>query len=329
MDWMSSHSQNSSPDNAPRSARAASSSLDDTRACSRSRRRRSFSSSRVGCVTRIARLLQIHRSELHVSGARKGPPRLLHTVPEVCDMSRAQRAASRALRPRSRQRPLLTPAPPRPPAGRHAGVARRQRSLVWSSPAARGRGTRLLGGPRLLAASQHKLPRLRWWVSMVCRPAPAGEDRRDGLRQAALPDRAAALSYKKRVVQGPCTIQPVQPLLDRRREVAALESAWESASRGKPQLVVVWGRRRVGKTFLTLHALDRLPRDALRVYHAATQQAAHVELARFAESVAGTSARAWPRWQVGGSPPGRPRCGSSPRSAGSDRSPWCSTRSRT
>jgi hypothetical protein len=48
---------------------------------------------------------------------------------------------------------------------------------------------------------------------------------------------------------------------------------------------VVWGRRRVGKTFLMLHVLDRLPRDALRLYHAATQQAEHVELARFTASV--------------------------------------------
>ncbi|MGH8933376.1 MAG: ATP-binding protein [Egibacteraceae bacterium] len=77
----------------------------------------------------------------------------------------------------------------------------------------------------------------------------------------------------------------MQPLLDRRGELVALGSAWESAGLGMPQLVVVWGRRRVGKTFLMLHMLDRLPRDALRVYHAATQQAERVELARFAESV--------------------------------------------
>jgi hypothetical protein len=41
--------------------------------------------------------------------------------------------------------------------------------------------------------------------------------------------------------------------------------------------------------------LDRLPRNALRMYHAVTQQAEHVELARFAESVERISAPTRPR----------------------------------
>lgn len=85
----------------------------------------------------------------------------------------------------------------------------------------------------------------------------------------------------------------MQALLNRRRELAALGSAWDTASRGEAQLAVVWGRRRVGKTFLLLHFLETLGPDPAarpggqtrRLYHAATQQAERVELARFAESV--------------------------------------------
>jgi AAA+ ATPase superfamily predicted ATPase len=39
-------------------------------------------------------------------------------------------------------------------------------------------------------------------------------------------------------------------LLDRESDLDDLETAWTRANAGEPQLVVVWGRRRVGKTFL-------------------------------------------------------------------------------
>jgi uncharacterized protein len=39
-------------------------------------------------------------------------------------------------------------------------------------------------------------------------------------------------------------------LIGRDEELAALEGSWTRAQAGVPQLAVVWGRRRVGKTFL-------------------------------------------------------------------------------
>jgi hypothetical protein len=70
-------------------------------------------------------------------------------------------------------------------------------------------------------------------------------------------------------------------LLGRDAERARLERAWTAARRGQPQLVVVWGRRRVGKTFLLAHVV----RGKRAVFFGATQQAEHVELARLAEAV--------------------------------------------
>ena len=50
-------------------------------------------------------------------------------------------------------------------------------------------------------------------------------------------------------------------LIGRTRELRDLQQAWEAAQRAEPQLVVLWGRRRVGKTFLLVPTTDpeRLP----------------------------------------------------------------------
>jgi uncharacterized protein len=70
-------------------------------------------------------------------------------------------------------------------------------------------------------------------------------------------------------------------LLDRKSELAELEAAWRKAKDGQPQLAVLWGRRRVGKTFLLSHFIRR--RRA--VFFGATQQAEVVELRRLHEAV--------------------------------------------
>ncbi len=63
--------------------------------------------------------------------------------------------------------------------------------------------------------------------------------------------------------------------------MSTLDHAWEQAIGGQPQMAVVWGRRRVGKTFL----LSRFVRDRRAVFFGATQQAEGVELARLADAV--------------------------------------------
>lgn len=70
-------------------------------------------------------------------------------------------------------------------------------------------------------------------------------------------------------------------LIDRALETSTLDRAWEQARGGEPQLAVVWGRRRVGKTFL----LSQFVRDRRAVFFGATQQAEGVELARLADAV--------------------------------------------
>ena len=45
----------------------------------------------------------------------------------------------------------------------------------------------------------------------------------------------------------------VVELIGRARELAELDAAWAMASGGEPQLAVLWGRRRVGKTYLLTH----------------------------------------------------------------------------
>ena len=73
----------------------------------------------------------------------------------------------------------------------------------------------------------------------------------------------------------------MEPLLGRATDIAALEGAWAKAIEGAPQLVVLWGRRRVGKTFLISHFIQEKP----AVFFGATQQAEAVELRRFADSI--------------------------------------------
>jgi hypothetical protein len=69
--------------------------------------------------------------------------------------------------------------------------------------------------------------------------------------------------------------------LNREAECVRLERAWAAAARGQPQLVVVWGRRRVGKTFLLSHVV----KSKRAVFFGATRQAEAVELGRLAEAV--------------------------------------------
>src|ERR1022692_239674 len=70
-------------------------------------------------------------------------------------------------------------------------------------------------------------------------------------------------------------------LIDREREMASLKRAASQAAAGVPQLVVMWGRRRVGKTFLLSH----FAKDRRAVFFGATQQAQGIELSRLAEAV--------------------------------------------
>lgn len=60
-----------------------------------------------------------------------------------------------------------------------------------------------------------------------------------------------------------------------------LESAWQHAFHGRPQLVAVDGRRRVGKTFLLSHFSATKP----TVWFGATHEPPAAELARFARAV--------------------------------------------
>lgn len=73
---------------------------------------------------------------------------------------------------------------------------------------------------------------------------------------------------------------PLQ-LIDRQVEIRALEHAWTRATAGHPQLVAVWGRRRVGKTFLLSH----FSKGKRAVFFGATQQSEIVELARLHEAI--------------------------------------------
>lgn len=73
---------------------------------------------------------------------------------------------------------------------------------------------------------------------------------------------------------------PLQPLLRRDTERRLLEEAWQRAAAGTPQLALVWGRRRVGKTFLLSHFVQ----DKRAVFFGATEQAEAVELQRLAEA---------------------------------------------
>jgi len=74
---------------------------------------------------------------------------------------------------------------------------------------------------------------------------------------------------------------PNDPLINRTEEVARLTQLWSVARAGKPQLAVVWGRRRSGKTFLLSHYTQ----DKRCIFFPATRQAEGVELRRFGETI--------------------------------------------
>ncbi|TCC43578.1 ATP-binding protein [Kribbella sindirgiensis] len=71
-------------------------------------------------------------------------------------------------------------------------------------------------------------------------------------------------------------------IVGRRAELGELERAWNRARRGEPQLVALWGRRRVGKTYLLTHFAD----GKRTVYFTATRQDSEErQVARFAAAV--------------------------------------------
>ncbi len=71
-------------------------------------------------------------------------------------------------------------------------------------------------------------------------------------------------------------------IIGRTAERTALAAAWERATAGEPQLVVVWGRRRVGKTYLLTHVAS----DRRAVYFTATRQDSEQrQLRRFADRI--------------------------------------------
>jgi AAA+ ATPase superfamily predicted ATPase len=92
-------------------------------------------------------------------------------------------------------------------------------------------------------------------------------------------------------------------LLGRQRELAELASAWERTATGEPQLAVVWGRRRVGKTFLLNHFAE----GKRSIYFTATRQDTDErQLHRFAgalreqlgEEVADLAPSTFPTWEA-------------------------------
>lgn len=69
-------------------------------------------------------------------------------------------------------------------------------------------------------------------------------------------------------------------IIGRRSEQKELAAAWARAEQGEPQLCVIWGRRRVGKTYLLTHFAAR----KRAVYFTATRQDSDDrQLRRFAE----------------------------------------------
>jgi hypothetical protein len=71
------------------------------------------------------------------------------------------------------------------------------------------------------------------------------------------------------------------PLLDRGEELSRLRQVWREVKKGRPQLVVLSGRRRVGKTFLLSHFLH----GKRGLLFSATQQSERIELERLFDSV--------------------------------------------
>lgn len=78
---------------------------------------------------------------------------------------------------------------------------------------------------------------------------------------------------------------PTEPLIDRYDEQLKLQAAWGKAQDGHPQLVVLSGRRRVGKTFLLHH----FAQPHRQVVHTMTKDSSQAqELNRLTASVAET-----------------------------------------
>ena len=76
-------------------------------------------------------------------------------------------------------------------------------------------------------------------------------------------------------------------LLGRRPELLRLEETWRRACQGRPQLVLVDGRRRVGKTYLLAGFAAGKP----AVWYGATHESTEAELARLARAVRVQSGR--------------------------------------
>jgi uncharacterized protein len=92
-------------------------------------------------------------------------------------------------------------------------------------------------------------------------------------------------------------------IVGRATELAELAAAWERAVRGAPELAVVWGRRRVGKTYLLTHFAE----GRRAVYFTATRQDTDErQLRRFAEAlreqlgpdVADLAPASFPSWEA-------------------------------
>ncbi|MDG4790556.1 AAA family ATPase [Micromonospora sp. WMMD1102] len=92
-------------------------------------------------------------------------------------------------------------------------------------------------------------------------------------------------------------------IVGRVAELTELTSAWQRAAGGSPELAVVWGRRRVGKTYLLTH----FARNKRAVYFTATRQDADDrQLRRFAgalreqlgEEVADLAPETFPDWEA-------------------------------
>jgi AAA+ ATPase superfamily predicted ATPase len=74
----------------------------------------------------------------------------------------------------------------------------------------------------------------------------------------------------------------VDAIVGRRAELDELERAWDRARLGEPQMVALWGRRRVGKTYLLTHFAEA----KRAVYFTATRQDSEAQqVARFAAAV--------------------------------------------
>lgn len=77
----------------------------------------------------------------------------------------------------------------------------------------------------------------------------------------------------------------LRPLRERDTEQRELRDAFRVALSGRPQLVVISGPRRVGKTLLVRHALEAASHTMTTVYFEATQAGAPEQLRRFHQAL--------------------------------------------